>query len=147
MLCILGLDTLAVATASLFPESEGWKLLRGQFGHVEWEGFTVYDLVFPLFVFLAGAAMAFSLRRQAEQGRARWRMLIKLLRRALVLVVLGWLVNGPLSWQVQEMRFASVLGLIGISGLAAGAVVLAARGRVAEAVTVADLLTAGVGAG
>lgn len=146
MLCILGVDTLVVTLAPLFPESEGWKLLRGQFGHVEWKGFTVYDLVFPLFVFLAGVSLAFSLRRQAALGRERWRMFLKLLRRALVLVVLGWLVNGPLSWQVQEMRFASVLGLIGISGLAAGAVVLAAKGRVAVAVTAAALLTAAVGA-
>src|SRR3989304_3013446 len=36
--------------------------------HVSWEGFTAWDLIMPLFLFMVGVAMPFSLARRMERG-------------------------------------------------------------------------------
>ena len=42
-----------------------------QFEHVEWEGFRFYDLIFPLFLFLVGVVLPFSLRKYQIARRAQ----------------------------------------------------------------------------
>lgn len=34
-----------------------------QMEHVEWHGFAFYDMIFPLFLFIAGVSMPFSISR------------------------------------------------------------------------------------
>src|SRR4051812_46003320 len=47
-------------------------LLSTQLQHVDWVGFHFYDMIFPLFVFLTGVALVFSLDKTVEQeGKAR----------------------------------------------------------------------------
>lgn len=145
MLLIIGLDALVYRIAPLYPDNRVWQTIREQMGHRAWEGLTVYDMIFPLFVFLAGVSMSFSLRRQMSDGHSAVRILGKCWRRALVLVVLGWVINGPLSWDASQMRFASVLGLIGISGALAGSWVVLSRSRLKGALTGACLILAAVG--
>lgn len=145
MLFIIGLDALVYRLAPLYPDNAVWRQVREQMGHRVWEGLTVYDMIFPLFVFLAGISMSFSLRRQISSGHSHMRTLGKLWWRALVLVVLGWLINGPLSWDATQMRYASVLGLIGISGALAGSWVVLSRSRMKGALTGAVVILAAVG--
>lgn len=145
MMFIIGLDALVYRLAPLYPDSAAWRMIREQMGHRAWEGLTVYDMIFPLFVFLAGISMSFSLRRQMCSGRTAGRILGKLWWRALVLVVLGWVINGPLSWDVSQMRYASVLGLIGLSGAMAGSWVVLSRSRQKGALIGATVILAAVG--
>src|ERR1041385_1698922 len=43
-----------------------------QLTHVKWEGFHFYDLIFPLFLFIVGVSLVFSLDKAlAEGGRPR----------------------------------------------------------------------------
>src|SRR3974377_2004359 len=42
-----------------------------QFEHVEWEGFRFYDLIFPLFLFLVGVVLPFSLRKYTSGAHPR----------------------------------------------------------------------------
>lgn len=126
MLIIAGLDTLVYAIAKAAPDSTVAQGLRQQLTHVDWEGLVAYDLVFPLFVFLAGASMRLSLVRRAKQGMGWPHLLGKMWMRAAILVVLGWAVNGMVSLD-SGMRCASVLGLIGISGALAGSLALLLR--------------------
>lgn len=146
MLLIIGLDALVYRLAPLYPDSEVWRMIREQMGHRVWEGLTVYDMIFPLFVYLAGISMSFSLRRQMSGGRSAGRILGKLWWRALVLVALGWVINGPLSWDSSQMRYASVLGLIGLSGALAGSWVVLSRSRLKGALIGAVVILAAVGA-
>ncbi len=60
----------------------GWRSL---FIHADWVGFTPHDLIMPLFIFICGAAVPF--------GRHGW---LHVLRRVLLLWVLGMLVQGGL---------------------------------------------------
>ena len=127
MLLIIGLDSLLRSVSLAFlPESLSGEVWR-QLGHCSWEGLTLYDLIFPIFVFISGASMYFSLTRAAEKGKDRLSITGKLWKRAMILVFLGLLVNARAMWdtlpwplQPGSLRYASVLGLIGVSCALAG---------------------------
>ncbi len=57
-----------------------------QLEHVKWEGFRFYDLIFPLFLFLVGVVIPFSLEKQRAEGHSAW---LRLARRTVLLFVLG----------------------------------------------------------
>lgn len=145
MLVILGLDALVVQVAALHPQSAFWDGAARQFGHVKWEGLAAYDLVFPLFVLMAGMSMSFSLSKAESAGTGKLKCCARLWHRAAWLVLLGFMVNGDLSWDLPRMRFASVLGLIGLSGALAGSMALVGRHALTRFV-LALLLLGGVGA-
>src|SRR2546422_9826911 len=70
MFWIMGGDTLAAALHQVGKDrvTEG---IATQLEHVEWAGVHFYDLIFPLFVFIVGVSLVFSLGRTIErEGRA-----------------------------------------------------------------------------
>lgn len=145
MLFIIGLDTLVYQLARLYPDNRAWQTIREQMGHSAWEGMTLYDTIFPLFVFMAGMSMSFSLRWQQNSGKTRGRMMVKIWKRALILIFLGWIINGPLVWDAGQMRYASVLGLIGISGALAGSWVIVSKSNLTGILAGAVLILTVIG--
>lgn len=125
MFWITGGDTLALALGKWL----GWSWLIYQMEHVEWEGFVFYDLIFPLFMFLVGVVLPYSLSRY--EGRPREAHL-RILRRAALLVILGWVNWGVLDFNFAEMRWPGVLQRIGLGYLGAAFAVLylGLRGRI-----------------
>lgn len=145
MAFLVGLDSIIVTIAAEYPESTLWQTLNEQMRHAAWEGLTLYDVIFPLFVFLAGVSMYLSQQKHlSQEGRGKGRMLGHMWKRAAILVALGWLVNGSLSWDLSHMRFASVLGLIGISCATAGTLALIIR-NVWGIVTCAVIILGSIG--
>lgn len=69
--------------------------LRDAFTHVSWEGFAFWDLVMPLFVFMAGASIPFALSKYVG-GAQRGMFLLRLLKRVGLLWILGMVVQGNL---------------------------------------------------
>lgn len=124
MICIIGLDAIMAAWAACCPDWSGVQAVAQQFRHCAWEGIHLYDLIFPLFLFISGVSLFFSLHKQLLAGLSRWKITQSLLKRTLILIVLGIVVNGPLSLPCSEWRFASVLGLIGTAGCVAGLLAL-----------------------
>ena len=59
-----------------------WNALSAQFNHPAWHGFTFYDLIFPLFLFLAGVATPYSIGKQLDNGKRSNPSYIVLLREA-----------------------------------------------------------------
>jgi predicted acyltransferase len=105
----------------------GWEwmnTLAVQFTHVTWEGFRFYDLIFPLFMFIAGAVIPFSILSKFEKGVPKKDLVLKTFRRMAVLVLLGIAYNGVLRSGFTDVRFASVLGQIGVSYFFAVLIVL-----------------------
>ena len=87
-----------------------------QLTHPAWNGFRLYDLIFPLFLFLAGVSTPYSIGKKLEAGVDKQRILIKVIRRGLILVLLGIIANNGLEIRpISEMRFGSVLGRIGLA--------------------------------
>ncbi|MGF7038247.1 acyltransferase family protein [Mucilaginibacter lappiensis] len=112
--------TLAKATGSPF-----WGSIANQFTHPDWNGFHLYDLIFPLFLFMAGVSTPFSVGRELEKGKSKQQLTIRVIKRAAILVLLGLVVNNGLNiMPISEIRFASVLGRIGIAYMFANIIYL-----------------------
>ena len=113
---IIGGHGIVVALLAL----TGWGWLAtvdAQLGHVAWNGFHFEDLIFPLFLFMAGVSTPYSLTRRLTEG-ARGEVCRKIVLRGLVLVLLGVIYNNGLQWKgLENMRLGSVLGRIGLAGM------------------------------
>jgi predicted acyltransferase len=90
--------------------------------HAEWNGWTPADLVFPFFLFIMGVAMAVSFARRRQDG-ATGVALGRVVRRGLLLCVLGLLLNG-FPWVLGDLRVLGVLQRIGLAYILASLVVL-----------------------
>jgi predicted acyltransferase len=115
---ILGGDGALLALAQMSKGKGGavetvGSFLGAQMTHVAWEGFRFYDLIFPLFVFIMGVAIALSLPRLVErEGLAAAHG--RVLRRALILYVLGLVYYGGISDGWDEIRWVGVLQRIAL---------------------------------
>ena len=114
MFWIIGGSGIFVGLASLtgLPVFEWW---GHQMEHVEWNGFAFYDMIFPLFLFIAGISFPFSMEKRALKGLSRKSLYIQIFRRGLILVLLGMVYNGLLKFDFANLRCASVLGRIGLA--------------------------------
>lgn len=125
MFWIVGGETVLSALHNLAP-NRVTNFLITEFSHQQWEGFHFYDLIFPMFVFMAGVSMTFSLDKAvARHGRGgAW---LGLGRRCGLLVLLGLLYYGGLSHRWPDIRLTGVLQLIGVSSFLAGSIYLLSR--------------------
>lgn len=119
MLFISGLSGLIMAICKLFPNgSECW--LHDTMKHVKWDGLAHHDTIFPLFLFIAGVSFPFSYAKQQANGLSRKSTYWKIIRRTLILIILGIIYNGFFKLDFESMRICSVLGRIGLAwGIAA----------------------------
>ncbi|MDQ8199757.1 DUF5009 domain-containing protein [Pelagicoccus enzymogenes] len=127
MLWIVGADAFAAAFRQFEPGPVQAFLVR-QFDHPAWAGFTFYDLIFPLFLFMMGTAIPFSLDKIIQNG-GRADAVKRILRRSLLLYVLGVIYYGGLSSGWDEVRWVGVLQRLAICYLAASLLYLFVRPR------------------
>jgi predicted acyltransferase len=92
--------------------------------HVKWQGFHFYDMIFPLFLFIAGVSMPFSIVKRKQRGENMQKIYIHLVKRLLLLILLGLIYNGLLEFDFEKQRYASVLARIGIAWFFAAVIVL-----------------------
>ncbi|ESP90957.1 MULTISPECIES: transmembrane glucosamine N-acetyltransferase NagX [Pseudoalteromonas] len=99
---------------------QGWKLFEAHTVHSPWHGFTFYDLIFPLFIFLSGVAMGLSPKRidhlPFSERKPYYQKAIKRLFLLCGLGIMynhGWGTGIPLA--LDEIRYSSVLGRIAIA--------------------------------
>ncbi len=82
--------------------------ISDQMKHVPWEGFTAYDLIMPLFLFIVGAAMPFSFAKRFEQGQSKWAIYRKIFVRVLLLWIFGMIAQGHLlEYDLSKLHFYS----------------------------------------
>lgn len=106
----------------------GWKVAEAQTLHSTWHGFTFYDLIFPLFIFLSGVAMGLSPKRIDHLALSeRMPIYRKALKRLLLLSLFGILYNHGWGTGIpadpEQVRYASVLGRIAIAWFVAAMLV------------------------
>ena len=122
-----GFDMFWLIGGELLPAAlfawTGWSvfnLVAQQFEHSAWHGFTFYDLIFPLFIFISGVSLG--LQGHSLRGvpwAARRPQYSRALRRLFLLLLLGVVYNH--GWGTgmpadpAAVRYASVLGRIGIA--------------------------------
>ena len=113
MFWIVGIDELIPRLSqyawgrSDTPWGRGLRLAATQLDHVEWEGLHFEDLIFPLFVFIVGVSVAFSVAKTvAERGRPA--AVVRVVYRTAVLYLLGVMLYGGFD---QPLRaFAGMTG-------------------------------------
>ena len=65
------------------------------FRHVGWEGFSPWDLIMPLFLFMSGASMPFALSRYRKDPNKR-PLVLRILKRVALLWIFGMICQGNL---------------------------------------------------
>ena len=123
MFFIMGGGSLLLAIANFLPE-DCRAIVTEQMGHKAWNGLAFYDIIFPLFLFLAGVSFPFSMAKQLSAQKSKGEITLKILRRGLLLVFLGVLYNGLLQFNFDTLRCASVLGRIGLAWMFASLIYL-----------------------
>lgn len=110
--------------AMFIAQATGFEWLYEQMEHVEWAGLHMYDLIFPLFMFISGVAIPYAIESKLEKGVAKKELFLKVAKRMIILVFLGIVYNGALRGDLTNIRFASVLGQIGLAYFFASVIVI-----------------------
>ncbi|HNQ88338.1 MAG TPA: DUF5009 domain-containing protein [Verrucomicrobiota bacterium] len=138
MFWIVGADAVVRAWA----KTTSWgpaQVAARQVDHADWAGFRFYDLIFPLFVFVVGVSLVFSLSRWVERGGGGGAVR-RVVQRFLLLYLLGIVYYGGVSESWERIRLLGVLQRIGLAYLAAGLLFLFCGWRVRLAVTAGLLI-------
>jgi predicted acyltransferase len=147
MFWIIGGEELIRSLANLSGNPRFRELAYKHTDHPEWHGFSLYDCIFPLFMFIAGVAIPYSFASHLARGQGTVALHLRVIRRGVLLILLGLVINGILAFnftlhfdQVADgakhlvadfshVRFPSVLGRIGIGYMFAALIVLHTRPR------------------
>ena len=113
--------------------------IHEQLEHVEWEGFHFEDLIFPLFLFIMGVVLPFSISRRRQRGQGPAAIHLHILKRSAVLILLGLIYNNLLRFEWSEMRWPGVLQRIGLCYFFAAMLVVHTKWRT-QAIVVAVVL-------
>jgi len=85
-----------------------------QFDHVPWQGLHFYDLIWPLFMFIMGAAIPLSVAKRRAQGESDRTLLLHATWRAVVMFCLGTVTQGNLllfDWSKFRPCYSVLHGL------------------------------------
>jgi len=153
---LASVDILRGATIAgmlLVNNPGSWSRIYDPLEHAAWNGWTVTDLIFPLFLFLVGVSMMLSFPKRLDRGASRGELLGHVARRALALMLLGWWGG---SWTAVAWSGGAPVGMgtagtvadlllrVGWPAFALGAVVLLAgtdRARLWSSVLAAGVLS------
>jgi predicted acyltransferase len=114
MFWIIGMEEIFAALSKFLHRDIARKL-----DHAPWAGFHFYDSIFPLFVFIIGATLVFSLGKAvATHGKAG--ATLKILRRFVILYLLGIFYYGGFSGTIDHIRLMGVLQRLAICYCFAG---------------------------
>jgi len=112
-----------------------------QFDHVPWRGLHFYDLIWPLFMFIMGAAIPLAVAKRRARGESDRTLLLHAVWRAIVMFCLGTITQGNLllfDWSKFRPCY-SVLHGLAAGYLVASVVVLKVKPKW-HAATIAILL-------
>lgn len=86
-----------------------WPLL-----HSAWNGCTPTDVVFPTFLFIIGITTVISTSSRLSRGIPKQQLFLQIVRRAVILFLLGILVNSFPFFNLHTMRFFGILPRISV---------------------------------
>jgi predicted acyltransferase len=98
----------------IMVNNNGGEQAFGAMKHAAWNGFTPTDLVFPTFLFLVGASIVFSTESRLARGVTRASLFAHTVRRAVIIFLLGLVVNSFPFFRLSTMRFYGVLPRIAL---------------------------------
>jgi predicted acyltransferase len=114
----------AIAGMLLVNNPGDWGNLYSQLAHAHWNGWTFTDWIFPFFLFIGGVSMSFSLGRRADAGDDKGALLRKLFKRALLIFLIGFLLNYIPKFDLSTVRIPGVLQRIALCTMLAAPLVV-----------------------
>jgi len=132
---------ITIAFMILVNNGGSGKYSYRQLEHSPWNGWTLTDLVFPSFLFIAGIAIVFSNEARMARGESKGTLRLHVLKRAVILFLFGLVVNGFPLFHLGTLRIYGVLQRIAICFLFASLLYLwNSRAWVAATTAVVALL-------
>ncbi|HWE94211.1 MAG TPA: DUF5009 domain-containing protein [Tepidisphaeraceae bacterium] len=155
MFWIVGIDTIIELIMNRpgmegsGPVARALRLIAGQLQHKQWEGIAFEDLIFPLFVFIVGVSLVFSLTK-AIGRQTLPRVILRIIARSALLYLFGIMIYHGFDQPIHAfagqthgahaVRWLGVLQRIAICYCAAALLFCAFRPRVLVIVTFALLV-------
>lgn len=130
---------VTIAAMILVNNPGDWSTVWPQLQHSAWNGCTFADLVFPAFLFIMGFAMPFAFERRRQHGHEVRQLHRRIVRRAILLIALGLVLNAAAAPSLADIRIPGVLQRIALVYALAGFVVLHLRTR-GRVIVIAALL-------
>ncbi|MHC4395257.1 MAG: acyltransferase family protein [Planctomycetota bacterium] len=138
MFWIIGGAAIFRAPAEVW-ENPITRIIQQQLHHVKWDGFHFYDLIYPLFLFIIGVVLPFSLARRMQQGQSRYRLYLHIFKRSVMLILLGSVAGGLLRF-THWPSMGGVLEHIGLCYFFAVLIVMHTKWRTQAAIVVGFLI-------
>ncbi len=113
MFWILGGDYV-IRSLPKIHDSTFTRGLAAQMEHCEWAGFHFYDLIFPLFIFIMGASLVFSLTKMRARF-TRPAVVKRIVIRSVILFLLGVFYMGGVRDGFANVYLAGVLHRIAVA--------------------------------
>lgn len=116
-------------------------VITHQLTHSQWNGFTFYDLIFPLFIFMTGISVVLSLKKRCEQAD-RGPIVKHVLKRTAIMFLIGIIYNytPTVMPSLAATRVMGVLQRIALCYLFVSLIVLYTRPRFQGAAVVGILV-------
>ena len=113
MFWIIGADSIVRGLRVVGDEGVPGFLAK-QFEHMRWEGFTFYDLIFPLFIFMIGMSLVLSLDKMVARDGKR-KAYVRVVRRTILLFLLGVFYDNGVAEIYDENVLCGVLQRLALS--------------------------------
>jgi predicted acyltransferase len=105
---------ITVAAMILVNNPGDWSAVFPPLVHANWTGWTFADLLFPWFLFIMGFTMPLALARRRTQGQQTHHLHRRIIRRAVLLIALGLVLNAVAGPWTSPLRFPGVLQRIAL---------------------------------
>src|SRR5690554_1710880 len=113
MFWIIGGDRIMRALPEI-SDNVVFNFLAEQLRHVDWIGFHFYDLIFPMFLFLIGAVLPYSIGRRIEKGASKSDLYKHIFQRAAMMFILGLIYYGIKDPDLKSLGYYGVLQLLAV---------------------------------
>lgn len=115
---------LTIALMIVVNNPGNWGALFTPFSHAHWEGATSTDLIFPFFIFIVGASVAFSMLSKKADKSNHGRLMVKVIKRGIIIFVLGFLkdnfpfmIHGSEGLEFKSFETWRIMGVLQRIGL------------------------------
>jgi len=130
---------LTVAFMILVNNAGDGAVSYAQLRHSVWNGCTLTDVVFPLFLFIVGASITLSFGARLDRGVPRRTILLQVGKRSLLIFAVGLLLNALPYFHLSDLRYYGVMQRIALCYALASVIFLAGRLAASAAACVAAL--------
>ena len=141
MFWIIGGSAIFLALGNALKNPWYTKYIMPQLDHPDWVGFTAWDMIMPLFLFIVGAVMPFAFaKRLARQSKKR--LYLHIIIRTIILFILGMVAQGDLlKYELKELHiYCNTLQAIAVGYLVSSILFLVFRLRWQIVITIGLLL-------